>query len=191
VLKCALSNMTPTDDTIFFALHEWKKTEKEITLSLQGNSMRPLIKPGERVVLKLTNPHGLKSGDLFAFAMGENITVHRFVKKRKDGDAWCFCEVGDNVADWRWVPEGKVLGIVQAVQGIDMVLDMQSRPWIWVNTIFGFMLSFSVTLCEKSDRSRSPAFRQQGAWILYRATKKLLRKIIHEVTRRKTKTHEY
>jgi hypothetical protein len=169
--------MTPADDTILFALHEWKKSGKEITLSVQGNSMLPLIEPGGRVVLKLTDPHGLRSGDLFAFAMGEKVNVHRFVKKRKDGEAWWFCEVGDNAAEWSWVPEGKVLGIVQSVQGADRVLGMRIRPWVWLNTIFGLTISFSVTLCEDFERVKSPVLWRQGGKILYRATKKLLRKI--------------
>jgi len=169
--------MTPADDTILFALHEWRKFEKEITLGLQGNSMLPLIEPGGRVVLKLIDPHGLKSGDLFAFATGEKVSVHRFVKKRQEGKGWWFCEVGDNVAEWSWVPEGKVWGVVQSVQGTGLTLDMHARPWVWVNTIFGLMISFSVTLCEDLERAKSPALWRQGAWILYRTTKKLLRKI--------------
>jgi hypothetical protein len=182
--------MTPADEAVLFALHEWRRLEKEFTLNVQGNSMLPLIKPGERVTLKLTNPHRLRRGDLFAFAMGENITVHRFVKKRKCGDVWWFCEEGDNVADWRWVPEVKVLGIVQAVQGAEQDLDMKSWPWIYMNPIVGFLISASVTLCEELDRVNSRRFWRRGAWNLHRANKKLLRKTIHEVTRRKTKRHE-
>jgi hypothetical protein len=181
---------TPSDDALLFALQEWKKTGKEITLDVQGNSMLPLIKPGARVVIKLIDPHGLRSGDLFAFVTGDHVTVHRFVKKRKDGDGWWFCEVGDNAAEWGWVPEGKVWGVVQEVHSAGVTLEMHARPWVWVNGIFGLTISFSVTLCEDLERVNFRGFWRQGAWNVHRAIKKLLRKTIHEVTRRKTKTHE-
>jgi hypothetical protein len=176
--------MIPTDETLLFALHEWRRFEKEITLNVRGKSMLPLINPGQKVTVRLTDPHGLRRGDLFAFQRGENITVHRFVKKRKSDEVWWFCEVGDNAADWGWVQEGRVLGIVRAVQGSDMFLDMQSRPWVWINAIFGFMISFSVTLCEDLERAGSRTPWRQGARNLHRAIKKLHRRIIHEVTRR-------
>jgi hypothetical protein len=176
--------MTPTDETILFALHEWRRFEKEITLSVQGKSMLPLINPGEKVAVRLTDPHGLKRGDLFAFEMGENITVHRFVKKKYDG-VWWFCEVGDNVAGWGWLQEARVLGVVLSVRSPDKFLDMGSRSWVWINAIFGSMISFSVALCEDLERAGSRMFWQHGARNLHRTIKKLLRKtIIHEVTRR-------
>jgi hypothetical protein len=170
------SSMNPSDETILFALREWRMFEKKIILNVQGNSMLPLIKSGEKVTVRLTNPHGLRRGDLFAFETGENITVHRFVKKRSLDDVWWFCEVGDNVADWRWVQEGKVLGVVQTVQGADMVLNMQSPPWVWMNSIFGFMISFSVTLCEDLERARSWTSWHQGARTLHRTIKMLHRR---------------
>jgi hypothetical protein len=145
--------------------------------------MLPLINPGEQVAVRLTDPHRLKRGDLFAFETGENITVHRFVNKKFDG-LWWFCEVGDSAADWGWVQEGRVLGMVLSVRGPDRFLDMESRPWVWINSIFGFAISLSVALCENLGRSGSRPSWQQGARVLHRAVKKLLRKTIHEVTRR-------
>jgi hypothetical protein len=179
--------MIPADEAVLFALHEWRRFEKEITLSVQGNSMLPLIHPGEKVVVRLTDPHGLRRGDLFAFKMGENITVHRFVKRRRCCDGWWFCEVGDNAADWGWVQEGRVLGIVLTVRGSDMFLNMEFRPWVWINAIFGYAISFSVTLCEDLERAPSRTFWQQGARKFHRAIMRLLRKTIYQVTRRHTK----
>lgn len=165
------------------ALEAWKEAKRDVAFRVRGNSMLPLVRPGDKVTLRLVDPHELKRGDLLAFSKGDNLTVHRFVKKRKDGEGWWFCQVGDNAAEWGWVPQGKVMGGVRSFQGPRGSLAMGTRPWIAVNTVLGLMLSFSITFCENLQRAKFPTLLQQGAWIQYRISKKLLRIITAAVIR--------
>jgi hypothetical protein len=160
-----------------FALDAWKKAGREVAFSVQGSSMLPLIGPGDRVVLRLLDPHELRPGDLFAFLAGSKVLVHRFVKRRKNGERWCFCEAGDNLAGWQWLPGGKVLGKVVLIQGAGGAVKLDTRPWTWVNSFLGFVLAFSVSLCEDFQEAKLPVFLQHGAGALHRMNKKMLRTI--------------
>ena len=105
------------------------------------------------------------------------VMVHRFVKRRKHGERWWFCEAGDNLAGWQWLPGGKVLGKVVLIQGAGGAVKLDTRPWTWVNSFLGFVLAFSVSLCEDFQEAKFPVFLQQGAWALHRINKKMLRTI--------------
>ncbi|MBC2717238.1 MAG: signal peptidase I [Desulfobacteraceae bacterium] len=143
--------MKPVTSHITPALETWKATEREISLKVWGGSMAPLIRAGDYISLRLTQSDNLRPGDVVAFLQNEDITVHRLIKKKKvNGQRW-FCQKGDNLLGWAWIPEDKVLGRVESIQNADGIQDMTGRPWVWLNPIMGFAASFWITFVEKAQ----------------------------------------
>jgi hypothetical protein len=143
--------MKPVTSHIAPALEIWKTADKKINLEVSGDSMAPLIRTGDCISLRLTPSDNLRPGDVAAFFQNKGITVHRLIKKKKvNGQRW-FCQKGDNLLGWAWIPEDKVLGRVESIQGADRVMDMTGWPWVWLNPIMGFAASFWITFAEKAQ----------------------------------------
>ena len=80
-----------------------------VTICLEGDSMRPLIRRGKDPVTIVPLSRPLRKGDVVLFRLGEKYIVHR-VWQLKDGMVRTF---GDNC--WNpepWFPEQQVLGLV-------------------------------------------------------------------------------
>lgn len=80
-----------------------------VTIRLEGDSMRPLIRRGLDPVTIVPMNRPLQKGDVVLFRLGERYIVHR-VWKIQDGSVRTF---GDNC--WNpdpWIPENQVLGLV-------------------------------------------------------------------------------
>ena len=92
----------------------WCKLAREgaappVTICLEGDSMRPIIRRGKDPVTIIPINRPLKKGDVVLFRLGERYIVHR-VWQMKDGMVRTF---GDNC--WNpepWFPEEQVLGLV-------------------------------------------------------------------------------
>ena len=112
----------------------WCELAKEgsappVTICLEGDSMRPLIRRGKDPVTIIPLARPLEKGDVVLFRLGERYIVHR-VWKLEDGRVRTF---GDNC--WNpdpWIPENQVLGLVvkYARDGRGHRLDTpQARAW--------------------------------------------------------------
>lgn len=80
-----------------------------VTICLEGDSMRPLIRRGRDPVTIIPLQRPLKRGEVVLFQLGTRYIVHR-VWKLADGRVRTF---GDNC--WNpdpWIPAGQVLGLV-------------------------------------------------------------------------------
>ena len=106
--------MTQETMTRSIPMETWCKLACEgaappVTICLEGESMRPLIRRGRDPVTIVPLQRELKKGDVVLFALGERYIVHR-VWKLKPGWVRTF---GDNC--WNpepWFPETQVLGQV-------------------------------------------------------------------------------
>lgn len=80
-----------------------------VTICLEGDSMRPLIRRGRDPVTIIPLTRQLQRGDVVLFRMGERYIVHR-VWKLAEGRVRTF---GDNCfAPEPWIPASQVLGLV-------------------------------------------------------------------------------
>ena len=80
-----------------------------VTICLEGDSMRPLIRRGKDPVTVIPLQRPLKKGDVVLFQLGEKYIVHRVWKLR----GGLVRTLGDNC--WNpepWFPEQQVLGQV-------------------------------------------------------------------------------
>ena len=94
-------------------IRQWLSLAREgaappITICLEGDSMRPLIRRGKDPVTIIPLQRPLKKGDVVLFHLGDKYIVHR-VWKLKPGWVRTF---GDNC--WNpepWFPQEQVLGM--------------------------------------------------------------------------------
>lgn len=106
--------MTQASQTRAISMAHWCELAREgsappVTICLEGDSMRPLIRRGKDPVTIITLARPLKKGDVVLFRLGEKYIVHR-VWKLADGRVRPF---GDNC--WNpapWIPQSQVLGLV-------------------------------------------------------------------------------
>ena len=138
------------------ALRLWRTAGREIRLETEGISMRPLIEPGDEIRVQLMDPDPLRIGDLIAFWDGAKIVVHRLVKIQRSEMGRRFCEKGDDLLDWNWIDEDRVLGKVVSIESRKGRLAMARWPWNWINPVVGGIQSVWIALFEKSQASRPP-----------------------------------
>ena len=112
--------MTQETKTRSIPMEQWCALAREgaappVTICLEGDSMRPLIRRGKDPVTIVPLRRELMKGDVVLFRLGERYVVHR-VWQLKDGLVRTF---GDNC--WNpepWFPEEQVLGqVVRYVRG--------------------------------------------------------------------------
>lgn len=127
----------------------WKKAGRTIDVKIEGSSMLPLIRPGDTVSLCLIDGDELKTGNLIAFRQDEGLIVHRFIKQRKINNSLWLCQKGDNLSGWSWLPEDDVLGRVESIRGRGKVIDMNTRPWTWINRVMGISWLLWISFVEK------------------------------------------
>ena len=143
------------------ALEMWRGTGKQILLRVQGTSMHPLITSSDSVSVRLTGVDQLAGGDILAFWEGENVVTHRIVRKRMIYGKWWFCEKGDNVTGWRWIPEEVVLGKVLSIHKPHTTLDLARKPWVLFNRAWSRAVSVWVAFQEKALPHRT-SFASSG-----------------------------
>lgn len=88
-----------------------------IRFRVKGQSMSPIIKDGDLVEIKRTNPLRLKLGDIAMFTTPQKeVLIHRLIK-RLNGQVREFITKGDNSADSDLaVAEREIWGVVSFVQ---------------------------------------------------------------------------
>jgi len=145
--------MTQESQTRSIPMETWCALAREgaappVTICLEGESMRPLIRRGKDPVTIIPLSRPLKKGDVVLFRLGEKYIVHR-VWKLRGGRVRTF---GDNC--WRpdpWIPLEQVLGqVVRYSRGAAQHrLDTpQARAWgrVW-------MAIHPIRLCYKKLRA--------------------------------------
>ena len=145
--------MTQEALTRAIPMETWCELAKEgsappVTICLEGDSMRPLIRRGKDPVTIIPLARPLEKGDVVLFRLGERYIVHR-LWRMQNGMVRTF---GDNC--WNpdpWIPENQVLGLVvkYARDGRGHRLDTpQARAWgrVW-------MAVHPIRLCYKRLRT--------------------------------------
>ena len=73
------NNLTLQDSITNTIFEIWQQADKETQLQISGNSMNPMIKNGDWLVLK-HNSNDIKIGSIIAYRREQKIIVHRVIK---------------------------------------------------------------------------------------------------------------
>jgi len=140
----------------------YRETRKTITLPVRGSCMWPLIRPGDRVEIRLVELGEIRRGDILAFWNDGGLTVHRVFRTSGAGGVRHFCQRGDAQRGWSWVDEDRVVGRVEAVHRGGRILRVTKGAWALLNPVLGFASLTWVVVCRPAARCRR-ALRGAGS----------------------------
>jgi len=122
-------------------------------LPVLTGSMSPLIRPGDQVLVTRTDVGRISIGDIVAFRYGDNIVVHRILKKQKTTGGICFKEKGDATYYSKLVPAYSVIGRIIALNKSNKMFLFNSPGSRLASAIFGlwlFITSVTVSIFRSS-----------------------------------------
>jgi signal peptidase I len=93
-----------------------------------SNSMYPVIRRGDQVLVERARPDKVRFGDIVVFRQDEKLTVHRVIGKRKVGDEYHFQEKGDASLQSSLVPPKGIIGRVVNIRKQDKTILVISGP---------------------------------------------------------------
>lgn len=126
----------PSNDFLRAALAARAAARKN-TSTVEGGSMAPFLRGGEKVVWAPVEPRALRKGDLVTFMSGRLLLVHRVLRLRGRDEILQVREKGDAQRVGRWMDAAHVLGRVETVVQGNRVLDMTRWPWRHANLLLG------------------------------------------------------
>jgi len=137
--------------TVFRAVADlWNLSGKISIIPVSGQSMLPLIKPGDRLVVS-HHIGRLHLGDVITFYDKHILVVHRIMRLKKQPGHMCVTTKGDNASIYdNPISSEDILGRVVAIQrkGITLSLDrlsMRIKGWL-IATQSNVMMKFHVVI---------------------------------------------
>lgn len=114
----------------------WQEAERDVWLTLQGESMVPTILPGARLCLRC-RPEEPQIGEVIAFRRGRALVVHRLmaIAWTDGGERRLICRGDNNGFLDEPIQEDDMVGIVVAVRPPDtrsrmsLAVRRALRPW--------------------------------------------------------------
>jgi signal peptidase I len=93
-----------------------------VAFTITGDSMRYLVRAGDKVVIKKTLPEEIRVGDIVVWdssgALSAHPVVHRVVRRKKTGPRYSFLTKGDfnGKPDPAWATEDRIIGKVVSIE---------------------------------------------------------------------------
>jgi signal peptidase I len=134
-------------------------------LPVLTGSMSPLIRPGDRVLIARTDIRCISTGDIVAFLYGDNIVIHRILKKLNTCGALCFKEKGDATYYSKLIPADKVIGRITALKKGDKTYYFDSSGSRLVTIIFGLWLFITTEIISIFRSSTHKIIRRTGRYL--------------------------
>jgi len=101
------------------------QTLKEpLEVSIQGDSMRPLIHDGDIVRVAPYPQTPIDVGDIVLFRREKSLVAHRVTALKTENGQSFIAERGDNAGVIAWRPVQEVVGRVEQVRGLHWALDL-------------------------------------------------------------------
>jgi len=121
------------------ALGMWKESGRRIRLQVATDSMMPIIRPGDSVIIRMGNVDRVRPGDIVAYTRNDRVFVHRLLRVTLRGGHRCFWQQGDALSGWGSFDEEAFVGMVESVYRGRTVLHMDREPWRVINRGVGLL----------------------------------------------------
>jgi len=174
------------------AIQLWKEQDKRHWIAITGNSMLPLLRDGDHVLVAHDDAH-IQVGDVIVFWQSKQLIVHRIIHIERMPTQLGFLTKGDNAVFCDpLVRADQVIGRVLAVRRDQQEISLDTRGWRALGYIIAriaWLVQVVLVIGEKlkqrivgSQPNRQTArLRQTIAWIPSR----VLHFIIRLIERRK------
>lgn len=110
------------------ATHLWQQAARPRMIVVTGNSMLPLLRAGDRVLVAPVN-RPLRRGDIVVFTHENQLVIHRLIRFMELDHPCCLITKGDNGPSDPPVPLAQVVGIVIALQRADVSISLATHRW--------------------------------------------------------------
>lgn len=157
-------------------IHLWQAAGCMFEISAGGTSMAPLIRTGDRLVVKCAAAGELTRGDIIVYFDGGVFIVHRLIDRRNHATGRQVCQKGDNLNGWTWIPETCVIGRVVRLRRDQHQWDLTGGLWPLIHWCAALPAAWGARMLDSPlsrlriiQRSRGPisaAIRLiQQAWL--------------------------
>ena len=128
------------------------QAERERTLTVHGNSMRPLLKEGDKVLVQPLGNRTIRFGDIACF--GKPVTCHRIVRRLwRNGEVMVW-EKGDNSLTGSEIAAKDIDGIVTAIFKPGRTIEISSFFWRTLSYVIAMYSRMTMTLYNVFSRTR-------------------------------------
>lgn len=129
-------------------------------------SMAPLIRPGDQVLVSEAAAEQVHRGDIVVFRRGDDLIVHRVIKKWQTADGICFNEKADT-ASVSWLIDGsQVIGRVLMVKEKGRLLNLSSLPSQLANLALSVLFYGTSASANKLKSSGNGVIKKLGRVLL-------------------------
>ena len=133
-MNAAMTTRNPQRLAALCAL--WQEAERDVWLTLQGESMMPTILPGARLCVRCQG-RDLPLGTIIAFRRGRSLVVHRLkaVAWTDTGEQRLICQGDGNLHTDEPIAPEDVVGVVVAIRAphaaarASLAVRRVLRPW--------------------------------------------------------------
>lgn len=168
-------------EKLLYELGEEYINEKgKLWLKVISPSMEPLIKTGDKILVKKLKSTDISIGDIIIFKRNADIFVtHRVISKRKKNGELHFLEKGDRVEIATWIHEDSVLAKVKTIKRNDKIIGRldNNKRIMFVSRLFA-LYQLSDYVFEKRINSFKDWAKGHKALTLFREPYRYSYKII-------------
>jgi len=120
-------------------LNEQLEQGNTFVLTVVSNSMSPLIRAADKVMVEKFVPEKLHTGDIILYKYRQTFCMHRYILKRKSNKAVEYITKGDRFFRFdRPFSEDKIIGKIKAIKRNDVQLDLSNYSCQIKTRIFSF-----------------------------------------------------
>jgi signal peptidase I len=129
---------------------------------VSGNSMSPLINPGDRVLVVSVAAEQVRLGDIIVFKRNGGLVVHRVLKKLRTADSFSFTEKGDNTNISGLAGSEEIVGRFNMIRGKVKRLNLSSPLSRLTSLVISLWIRFSNSGVYRLEYSNVRAISKTG-----------------------------
>ncbi|MBN2433291.1 MAG: hypothetical protein JXQ27_17605 [Acidobacteria bacterium] len=120
----------------------WRESRRRHILPIEGRSMTPLLRQGDRVTISWVEPARLRPGDIIAYWNESRFVVHRLLEIKKEHGKTFLRESGDQGGACRWIHADRLLGRVESVLKPQGTIVLMRTRWRLPGRLLASLLRF-------------------------------------------------
>jgi signal peptidase I len=136
-------------------------------LKVLTGSMMPLLRPGDLVKVSRIVPQQAGFSDIVVFRRGQDLIIHRVLKKHVTPDGLYFSEKGDAGYVYGQVSADNIVGRVIGLKKGTRVLDLSSSPSRLANLFISAWLKLAAAVINRLKSSKNPFISGTGTVLHY------------------------
>lgn len=129
-----------------------KKDIKRRRLKVKGESMRPLVREGDEVMVRPLETGKVKVGDIVCF--GKPVTCHRVIGKSRCNGRLYLLEKGDRQLESTKIPVDDISGKVVAIHKGERILNLDNKWGRLLNLIMAWLSLVTLKVGKLFSRRR-------------------------------------